>query len=585
MKQAKELNQAKTSFALAWNNASMILRKDAWVFGPAIASSLLLYGSFFPLSWGWLGWFCLVPLLIVASSNANTGMKYLAFWICGLCFFTPALQWMRLADPRMYITWLALSLYCSSFFPLTLYFWRFFKASSTALSFPIAWTLVEFLRSNLMEGFSWYLLGHSQHDFLHLIQFSDFAGAYGVTFLVAMANGLLIDLITTHPRKQLLIPATVFIAWFLSALVYGDFRLRQPQGNSADFPVCASLQGNVDQSLRNDASKSRYATDPYLGLSDLASTHSPDLIIWPETSYSREWHSVSSRVQEDKIPKDWQTILRLQKGLGEEARKRWGSSILLGLNSQVLYPEGTKRFNSALLVQPDGNIGGRYDKIHRVPFGEFIPFKDFLPFLKRFAPYDFEYSISPGEGYPLLNFTTLNAKKPFSFATLICYEDTDPNVALPFFSSTRKPDFFVNISNDGWFKGSEEHEQHLASARFRSIETRRSLIRSVNMGISCVVDGCGRILIPESKSEDPKTGSILWKVTYPMTGTRSLPVHEWNKFKAVQGALIASVPIDSRFGLYTVTGDAPWYLGWAYLIWLAWVRPRFSENHATESRT
>ena len=571
------MNQDKNTLsdASAWKNSLSLFTKESWVFIPALTSSLLLYLSFFPVAWGWMGWVAMTPILWVATSNASKQMKYMAFWVCGLCFFTPALQWMRLADPRMYITWLALSFYCSLFFPVSLYFLGFFDLAPKALAFPFVWVLVEFLRSNLMGGFSWYLIGHSQHDFLRMIQISDLSGTYGVSFLVATGSGLLIDFIT-KPFKKQLPQAIAFSVALAATLAYGSFRLNQPNANPADFPICASLQGNVDQSLRNDSSKPRLATDPYLALSDLANTYSPDLIIWPETSYSREWHAVSKKVPEDKIPKDWQTILRLQKGLGEESKKRWGTSILLGLNSQVLYPEGEKRrYNSALLVKPDGEIGGRYDKIHRVPFGEFIPLKDLLPFLKKFAPYDFEYSISSGEGYPLLQFTRQGAPKAFSFATLICYEDTDSNIALPFFSSSQKPDFFVNISNDGWFKGSEEHDQHLAVARFRSIETRRAMIRSVNMGISCVIDGSGRILPPESKMEDTKSGSMIWKVSYPSNGTTSLPMREWQNFKAIQGTVVASVPIDRRLSPYTLWGDTLWYAGWMLLIWKSWLQSYF----------
>ena len=157
------MNQDKNTLsgASAWKNSLSLFTKEAWVFIPALTSSLLLYLSFFPVAWGWMGWVAMTPILWVATSNASKQMKYMAFWVCGLCFFTPALQWMRLADPRMYITWLALSFYCSLFFPVSLYFLGFFDLAPKALAFPFVWVLVEFLRSNLMGGFSWYLIGHS----------------------------------------------------------------------------------------------------------------------------------------------------------------------------------------------------------------------------------------------------------------------------------------------------------------------------------------------------------------------------------------------------------------------------------------
>ena len=167
---------------------------------------------------------------------------------------------------------------------------------------------------------------------------------------------------------------------------------------------------------------------------------------------------------------------------------------LVGLTSVVIGEQNKRtRYGSALLVHKDGTIGERFDKMHRVPFGEYVPFRDVLPFMNALAPYDHDYSIAIGEKFTRF---PLGDRR---FGTLICYEDTDPFLARRYVQDSEdgKPvDFLVNMSNDGWFDGSAEHDEHLVISRFRAIECRRCLVRAVNQGISAVIDGNGRVLKP-----------------------------------------------------------------------------------------
>ena len=109
----------------------------------------------------------------------------------------------------------------------------------------------------------------------------------------------------------------------------------------------------------------------------------------------------------------------------------------------------------------------------------------------------------------------------------------------------------MNISNDGWFDGTSEHEEHLAICRFRAVECRRSVVRAVNMGVSAVIDGNGRVLRPELVRCDGD--NCIWQVAGDHPGP--LPVSDWSQFKKVAGVLIATVPIDSRSSLYARWGD------------------------------
>src|SRR5262249_51089874 len=150
------------------------------------------------------------------------------------------------------------------------------------------------------------------------------------------------------------------------------------------------------------------------------------------------------------------------------------------------------------------SIGGRYDKVFRVPFGEYVPFREVLPWMEKLSPYDFEYSIRAGEHLTRFPLAT-GSGKTHHFGVLICFDDSDPSVARGYARDDRDGpavEFLVNLSNDGWFRGTSEHEEHLALCRFRAVECRRSVVRSVNMGISAVIDSNGRVLAPETVGED-----------------------------------------------------------------------------------
>src|SRR5207253_5480434 len=147
---------------------------------------------------------------------------------------------------------------------------------------------------------------------------------------------------------------------------------------------------------------------------------------------------------------------------------------------------------------------------------------------------DFDYSLSPGESFTRF---TLDG---YHFGVVICYEDTDPYLARQYVrpgSAAPTVDFLLNISNDGWFDDTSEHEQHLAICRFRAIECRRAVARAVNMGISAVIDGNGRVI--------------------------ALPGPSWSASKKIAAVLTAAIPLDQRTSIYARWGD--------WLPWSCWV--------------
>lgn len=505
---------------------------------PVLATALLLWLCYFPVAWGWLGWVALVPLLGLVRSDAAPRRIYLAAWVGGLAYFWPTLQWMRVADPRMYATWAMLATYCSLYWPAAIFLLRRLDRVPRVpltVSVPLVWTALEFARAHLLTGFAWYFLAHSQHELLPVIQIADLGGAYAVTFVMAAVNGLVFELLSTRAwfrslRKQpeasrpgLTWQFAAVALLLVGTLGYGYWRLSQAE--FAPGPRIALIQGNLPQGIRNEASSGKGGEDivtlmvrHYSQLCDQAARQHPDLIVWPETSCVEEWiEGPDGRPSKDS------------QELATTIARRWKTSTLLGLNSQIRGPDqAVRRHNSALLIRPDGMPDGRYDKMHRVPFGEYVPLRDWLPWMNQFAPYDFDYSIRPGEEFTRFTLTG------FRYGMLICYEDTDPYLARQYVAPGGDPvDFLLNISNDGWFDGTSEHEEHLAICRFRAVECRRSVARAVNMGISAVIDGNGRVV--------------------------ALPGCDWAASKKIAEVLTAAVPIDGRGSVYAAWGDwLPW---------------------------
>jgi apolipoprotein N-acyltransferase len=522
----------------------------------ACATAALLYLGYFPVACGWLGWIALVPLLALVRSPARPRTVYLAAYLAGLLFFWPVLQWMRVADWRMYFTWAMLATYCAVYFPAGVWLLRRLDGATRlplTVTLPLVWTGLEYVRAHLMTGFPWYFLGHTQHDWLPAIQIADLGGAYAVTFVVAAVNGLVFELLASRGRFRswFALPAAAprrpAAAWQAAAVAvlvaatlgYGVYRLGQE--DFAAGPRVALVQGNLDQRIRNAASggadeAARTMVRHYEDLSDLAAERRPDLIVWPETSYPGWWYEMPAG-RPDRESRDLAALVA----------RNWRTNVLLGLPAATREDRSAPelRYNSALLVCPDGTTAGRYDKMHRVPFGEFVPLRDWLPFMDRLAPYDFDYSIRAGEQwthFPLGRYT---------FGALICYEDTDPYLARQYVAPGGEGavDFLVNISNDGWFNGTSEHEEHLAVCRFRAVECRRSVVRAVNMGVSAVIDPNGRVLAPQATMHDDVH---VWEVE---AGASGLPPARWAEFKKTQGVLTAAVPIDRRPSLYAACGD------------------------------
>jgi apolipoprotein N-acyltransferase len=340
---------------------------------------------------------------------------------------------------------------------------------------------------------------------------------------------------------------------------YGAYRLRHEP--FAEGPLVASVQGNIGQGEKmGDPNRLLWS---YYKLHEQACWQkpTPDLVVWPETCQPVDWCEIAPGARSERLPAEFRDRWRISQkellGIG------WGAPVLFGLNGLEWDGERSRKYNSALLLKPlprdplatpDDPVihrsaaAGRYDKMHLVPFGEYVPLGDELPFMKVFTPYKNDYSCRPGEKWTRFALTAKDGRD-YTFGCLICYEDSDPYLARQYVA-TEPVNFLVNISNDGWFDGTEEHEQHLAICRFRAIEARRSVVRSVNMGVSGVIDPDGRVVALPRLAKRVTDSAGAERIVLDKR-----PQTDWTESKKVEGVVLAAVPIDDRASLYATLGD------------------------------
>ncbi len=437
-------------------------------------SAILLTLSYPAFNFSYFAWFALIPLLI-AIRGEKPWQAFLTGYITGLLFFGATLYWIAYVA---IIGVVVLALY------LSLYFGIFAMGADILLmQFPrprvrysilvgCLWVALEYLRSHLFTGFGWALLGHTQWENLPIIQFADTTGAYGVSFLIIFVNSLLSSKIKKKMRG--FSPQPRYLAFLIIILIltsfYGYYRIDYKyKGEPIKISV---VQGNIPQSLKWDERYSAEIMDKYIRLTREAAKDKPDLIIWPETSVPGFLETGSELLDKvSNLAKDVNTYL------------------LVGTQTEKA-PTKVRYFNSAVLISNEGKIVKRYDKIHLVPFGEYVPFgNNLFSFIK--TRYDMGEDYTAGSDYTIFEIPTGKDKKS-KFGVLICFEDVFPELTREFVR--HGADFIVVITNDAWYMKTGAPYQHAQSSVFRAIENRVNIVRSANTGYSCFINQRGGVI-------------------------------------------------------------------------------------------
>jgi len=493
----------------------------------AFCSGLLLFAAT-PGTPGlaWLAWIALVPLLRSCRTATSPGNAAWLGLAAGMTFFPLTLSWITIVlGTYGHLEWwvsgaalLLLSLYMSLFLALFTAGCRWFAPHlPLAWTAPPLWVALDMLRGKLFSGFPWLDLGYTQFHSAVPLQVADLFGHHGVTFLIVLANAMVLSGLNlvlagpspppkeSAPGREILtviLPAGLLL---IAALFYGAWRQQQVTDlcREAETITATVVQGNIPQEQKWSPAFQRQTVNRYLALSEaaLAAPQPPSLLIWPETALP--FYPLESPLFVEMI---------------DRLVHRHRVNLLVGAphRERPTPNEPPRYFNSAFLMEPSdyplsgmhlplsasppmGRIAGRYDKQHLVPFGEYIPLRTILPSLAPVVETigDFTPGLSTG---PI---ACQNAR----IGVLICFESIFPELARR--EARRGANLLVNITNDAWFGRSNAPWQHLSMATFRAVETRRSLARAANAGISGCIDPLGRpVSLSQLFTADTKTARL-----------------------------------------------------------------------------
>jgi apolipoprotein N-acyltransferase len=458
-------------------------------------------------------------------------------WWFGFGYFVAGLYWLGnalLVDAATYAWFLpfavigvpaGLAIFTSIGVVLARLLWT--RGAWRVLMLAAALTSVEWLRGHVLTGFPWNTYGYALTSSLWLAQASALVGIWSLTFIAvavfaspaALADG------GAEGRVDWFAPAAAAVV-LIGLAGYGAIRLARTPTTFTNGVELRVTQPDLQQDANFNYAARAEIMKRYVNLSRRPTPERPNgmadvtILIWPESAFpfflAYEGQALSDIV--DLLPA--RTVLIT----GAVRASRPG-------------PDGriTRAYNSIYALDHDVSVRALYDKVHLVPFGEYLPFQSFLEQLGLMQLTGVRGGYIAGEQHKVL---TVPGAPPL--LPLVCYEIIFPEEARTF--AGERPAWIVNVTNDGWFGASSGPYQHFQQARVRAIELGLPLVRAANTGISAVVDPLGRVVA-------------------------SLPL-------GVEGVLDAKLPQPVPAPLYTRMGDAPTFAGLGLVLAVAYARRR-----------
>lgn len=497
----------------------------------AMIAGLLLAFAFPKFSIAGFAW--IVPALMLAAGHGKTsGESFRIGYISGLTFWLVSLYWLLLMPATGFpiLGWLALAGFVALYFGAWLAIVAILPFPSSSLSGrtlwalggAAAWVALEMARARLLGGFPWSFLGVSQYQLVPIIQIAAWTGVYGVSFLVAWLSLALYSagrMILQQPTKRQVWQVEIIMPMLVVAGCYvGGFLAMNGGVKAGNTLHVTAVQPSVPQTLIWSPSEDARRFQELLNLSQQALTNETDLLVWPE-----------SAVPDIDVP-TYQAINQFV-----QSNHVW---LILNGDDVEFHPTATNYFNAAFIIGPDGRWRQVYHKRQLVIFGEYVPLANWLPFLKWFTPitggwtpgdkpvtFELErQTTAPHDGTIEITSTPEEtSSQNVKCAPLICFEDTFPGTARD--SARDDVDFLVNLTNDGWFGESAEQWQHMANAVFRAVENGIPLLRCANNGVTCLINGHGRI---EQTFRNPQgseygRGAMAFEIPLPSASQKSAP--------------------------------------------------------------
>jgi apolipoprotein N-acyltransferase len=545
-----------------------------------LLSGLMVAALVPPFSYSGLAWLCLIPLLIAlwtlkGKHRAKKG--FLIGYLSGAIAFGIQVSWLSTVSwlgPIVLAGYLALFFGIFGAFAATIgnpwnraedFSESPFRSLITAFTHASVWAGLEWLRGWLFTGFGWNGLGVAFHDTLVISQAADLLGVTGLSLMLVFFQCVLVQV--AHRMKKTTADGIRRPRWDFAAsalgvgllIAYGLLRIADESGKES-IPLKALLiqlniphegatvlwpaeqvhMGYEDETLealkaiaKADEEKLKSAITAS-GEGEIELSH-PDWVLWPETALhgnivrtdSGEWGAWSD---------NYDTISRVREGGSFDLM--YGVVEIEGeARVDGLYPKNKAKIYNSIAVQNAGGDLVTYRKRHLVIFGETIPFVDSIPLLKKIyeqqSGAEYNGSFTAGPSLDPLPYKLKG--KEISIIPAVCFEDTVPRLTRKF--ARHGPQIIVNLTNDGWFKGSPAAAQHFANARFRAIELRRPMLRCANTGVSAAIDTIG-------STAHPKTGK-----------PQILADADGSHF--TRGSLLTelNIPVQPSVSLYSIIGD------------------------------
>ncbi len=442
----------------------------------------------------WPVLFVTFPIAVWQIDGAGAGRwrglpaAALSGWWFGLGYFLPGLYWIGnafLVDAPTF-AWLMpfavlglpayLALFPALGFALARLFWT--HDASRVIALAASLTMSEWLRGHALTGFPWNAFGYALTEPLVLAQTASLVGLWGLTFIavaIFASPAVLIDS-AARGRKPWMAPALAVIV-LLAMTVFGAIRLgQQPTMMRANVKL-RIMQPDLQQDTKFNYAAKAEVMKKYLTLSDRASgpqstgIRDVNILIWPESAFpfflTREADAMAQIAE--LLPK--------------------GTVLITGSVRAPDVPPGTRitrAYNSIYVIDHDGTVLSVYDKLHLVPFGEFLPFQDWMERIGLEQLTKIQGGFIPGTRRRSMEIPHAPRMLP-----LICYEAIFPGDVA---ERADRPGWIVNLTNDGWFGISTGPYQHLQQARVRAIEQGLPLVRAANTGVSAVIDPMGRFV-------------------------------------------------------------------------------------------
>ena len=514
-------------------------------------SGAVLSSAFAPFEYSLLAWIGLIPILHLSFlPNSRSGLFGYAF---GFGHFVTTFAWLRevfiLAPIGIAAVWAAFPAIWlrlsksvlenlkfspeqdllprndpSIATPSNLSTW---KLNVLIVAVCCTWCGMEWCRSWFLSGFPWNQLGITQWQNRWMLPLSMYTGVYGVSFLIVMVNATIYFSYYQRRETGATRKSTVsrLLIWPVAAFFIGVVVQKHTNNNSGESETLkiAAIQGNIPQIRQWNPEQLNLALSVYTHLTKrIVADSKPDLVVWPETAVPAS------------LTHNEQCAVELQRLFKETKTPLVAGSITYRFPYHLHQPQDLPRtYNSALLFDESGQVIDHYDKIHLVPFGEYVPFEKYLPWLVEWI--GMGRSLTAGKEYTVIPFSNT-----VRIGINICYEDIFPAISSRMVRAGAN--LLLVITNDAWFGETSGSRQHLAHTVFRAVENSRPVLRNGNNSDTCLI-------LPDGRTVD-----ILYN---PGNG---------NRFVRTAGDYEVPIVLDPPLTVYSRYGD--WFATMCFVVTL-----------------